>query len=73
MTEIAFTIDGMTGWCNTQCPHADFDIKVGSVACGKCKYHDHHVYTWITKDEIGIVFCSCPDDVKFSTFQNKEE
>jgi hypothetical protein len=71
MTEIAFTIDGRTGWSNTQCPYADFVLKVGSALCAKCKYYDHHNYTCITKEEAYAVFCNCPEDVKFSTFQNK--
>ena len=75
MVKIIFSVDEDCSWSNTQCPHADFLLRVGSVTCGKCKYLD--CFAPVKRCEDGTheyaLFCNCPDDVKFSTFQNKEE
>lgn len=43
------------GWSETQCPHANFILRVGSQLCQQCKY-------WFgqNSDEC-CVHCLCPD------------
>lgn len=43
------------GWSKTQCPHANFVLRVGSQVCQKCQH-------WFGRNqEESYIYCLCPD------------
>lgn len=62
--KINFEVD-IFGWSKTQCPNANFLLRVGSKVCQECRYN---------KKQNNIehyVDCDCPYGEKFTTIQNK--
>lgn len=52
--KIDFAIDER-GWSMTQCPHADFLLRVGSQTCQQCRY-------WFGQNQTEhYIHCLCPE------------